>query len=163
MIALLGRVILIIDIFPFIILRISWHSLLACRVSVERSASSLMGLPICWGPLMDQNLVVWSQWLESKRQKEAAIPWFTQKGNKASSTGLALFTEASGALSIEWRRRAPSREGLRSLGRKVNSESLCTPGDQPEKERGREGERERERERERKELQKQRKKKTKWW
>ena len=42
----------------------------------------------------------------------------------------------------------PSREGLRSLGRKANSESLCTPGAQPEKER--EGERERERERERK-------------
>ena len=40
----------------------------------------------------------------------------------------------------------PSLEGLRSLGRKANSESLCTPGDQPEKER--EGERERDRERE---------------
>ena len=39
----------------------------------------------------------------------------------------------------------PSREGLRSQGRKVNSESLRAPGDQPEKER--EGERERERER----------------
>ena len=39
----------------------------------------------------------------------------------------------------------PSREGLRSLGRKVNLESLCAPGDQSEKER--EGERERERER----------------
>ena len=42
----------------------------------------------------------------------------------------------------------PSPEGLRSLGRKVNSESLCSLGDQPEKER--EGEREREKERERK-------------
>ena len=42
--------------------------------------------------------------------------------------------------------RAPSQEGLRSPGRKVNSESLCAPGDQPE----REGERERERERKRK-------------
>ena len=37
----------------------------------------------------------------------------------------------------------PSREGLRSPGRKVNSESLCTPGDQPEKERERERERKR--------------------
>ena len=37
----------------------------------------------------------------------------------------------------------PSGEGLRSPGRKVNSESLCAPGDQPEKER--EGDRERER------------------
>ena len=37
----------------------------------------------------------------------------------------------------------PSLEGLRSLGRKVNSERLCAPGDQPEKER--EGERERKR------------------
>ena len=37
----------------------------------------------------------------------------------------------------------PSREGLRSLGRKVNSEGLCTPGDQPEKERERERERKR--------------------
>ena len=38
-----------------------------------------------------------------------------------------------------------SRESLRSPGRKVNSESLCAPGDQPKKERemGREGERER--------------------
>ena len=35
----------------------------------------------------------------------------------------------------------PSREGLRSLGRKVNSESLCAPEDQPEKERERESER----------------------
>ena len=40
----------------------------------------------------------------------------------------------------------PSHEGLRSPGREVNSESLCTPGDQPEKER--EGERERERKKE---------------
>ena len=36
------------------------------------------------------------------------------------------------------RRREPSREGLRSLGWKVNSESLCTPGNQPERERERE-------------------------
>ena len=38
----------------------------------------------------------------------------------------------------------PSCEGLRSLGRKVNSESLCAPGDWPEKQRERERERERE-------------------
>ena len=45
----------------------------------------------------------------------------------------------------------PPQEGLRSPGRKVNSDSLCTPGDQPEKEREkREREREREGERERK-------------
>ena len=46
----------------------------------------------------------------------------------------------------------PPQEGLRSPGRKVNSDSLCTPGDQPEKERekrDREREREGERERER--------------
>ena len=41
----------------------------------------------------------------------------------------------------------PSRVGLRNPGRKVNSESLCAPGDQPEKEREGEGGRERERER----------------
>ena len=40
---------------------------------------------------------------------------------------------------------APSRRGLRSLGRKVNVKSLCVPRDQPEKEREGEGERERER------------------
>ena len=49
--------------------------------------------------------------------------------------------EASGALSMGWRCRAPSREGLRSQGKKVNSESLCAPGNQPEKERGRERDR----------------------
>ena len=45
----------------------------------------------------------------------------------------------------EWRRRVPPRLGLRSLGKKVNSESLCASGNQPEK-----TERESERERERK-------------
>ena len=44
-------------------------------------------------------------------------------------------------LALRRRRREPSREGLRSPGRKVNSESLCAPGDQPEKERERERER----------------------
>ena len=42
---------------------------------------------------------------------------------------------------MEWKCRALSRLGLRSLGRKVNSESLCTPGDQPEKRRERKKER----------------------
>ena len=37
--------------------------------------------------------------------------------------------------------------GFRSPGRKVNSESLCAPGDQTERERERERERGRERER----------------
>ena len=68
-----------------------------------------------------------------------------QKANKAPGTGLALFTKASGAVSRGRRCRAPSQEGLRSPGRKVNSESLCTPGDQPEKEREREREKEKER------------------
>ena len=42
-----------------------------------------------------------------------------------------------------WKHRAVSREGLRSPSRKVNSESLCAPGDQPEK-REREKERKKE-------------------
>ena len=79
---------------------------------------------------------------------EANIPWFTQKANKAPDKGLALFTEAAGALLLKWRHRAPSWSGLRSPGRKVKAESLCAPKDQPEKER--EGEEERARERERK-------------
>ena len=45
--------------------------------------------------------------------------------------------------------RAPSQEGLRSPGRKVNSESLCAPGDQTERERERERERGREKARHR--------------
>ena len=85
---------------------------------------------------------------ESKRrEKEAYIPWFTQKANKVLEMGLALFTEASGALLMWWKCRALSQEGLRSPGRKVNSEGLCASGDQPEK-RERERERERKREKE---------------
>ena len=49
---------------------------------------------------MEWNLVVWSRRYESKEEKEADIPWFTQKANKAPGMGLALFTEASGALSM---------------------------------------------------------------
>ena len=52
--------------------------------------------------------------------------------------------EASGALLMGWRHRAPSREGLRSPSRKVNSEGLWAPGDQPERERETETERDRE-------------------
>ena len=33
--------------FPFITLNMSCHSLLACRVSAERSAAYLMGIPLC--------------------------------------------------------------------------------------------------------------------
>ena len=43
------------------------------------------------------------------------------------------------------RPQVPSRWGLRSSDRKVNSESLCAPGDQSEKKRRRESEWERER------------------
>ena len=42
-------------LFPFITLNLLCHSLLACRVSVEKSADSLMGVPlyvICDFPLV---------------------------------------------------------------------------------------------------------------
>ena len=65
--------------------------------------------------------------------------------------GLALFTEATGALSMERRHRAPSLQSvdaehlldwvLEARAKKVNSESLCAPRNQLEK---------REREKERK-------------
>ena len=45
-------------------------------------------LHMCWGPLMGQNLVVRSQGSESTGVKEADIPWFTQKANKAPARGL---------------------------------------------------------------------------
>ena len=41
---MLGRVFLVAD--PFITLNISCHSLLACRVFTEKSAASLMGVPL---------------------------------------------------------------------------------------------------------------------
>ena len=33
-------------------------------------------------------------------KKRLDLPWFTQKSNKASDARLALFTEATGALSV---------------------------------------------------------------
>jgi len=44
--SLAGQSILGCRFFPFITLNISCHSLLACRVSVEKSADSLMGVPL---------------------------------------------------------------------------------------------------------------------
>ena len=50
---------------------------------------------------MDQNLVIQSRPIrKQRREKEADILWFMQKANKVPDTGLALFTEASGALSM---------------------------------------------------------------
>ena len=44
--SLAGYSILGYRFFPFITLNISCHSLLACRVSVEKSADSLTGVPL---------------------------------------------------------------------------------------------------------------------
>ena len=43
---LLGRVILVVGFFSFITLSIYCHCLLACRVSTEKSADNLMGVPL---------------------------------------------------------------------------------------------------------------------
>ena len=48
------------------------------------------------------------------------------------------------AFSLEWRCRVPSPLGLRSPGKKVNSERLCAPGNQPEKKKKKKREREKE-------------------
>ena len=47
MIAFPGRVFLVIDFFPFIILNILCHSLQACKFSAKKSAASLTGVLIC--------------------------------------------------------------------------------------------------------------------
>ena len=68
------------------------------------------------------------------KEKEADIPWFTQKTNKALDTELASLTKAPGAPSRRGRHRAPSREGLRSPGRRVSKMGLHAPENQPERE-----------------------------
>ena len=84
------------------------------------------------------------------REQRLDLPWLTQKANKAPGTELALFTEATGALSVGWgcrmpapwwRCRAPSQSGLRSPGKKMNSESHCAPRSHPERRTEREKER----------------------
>ena len=65
-----------------------------------------------------------------KKIKERKRGWYllVYAGSQQSPcTGLALFTKASGALSMGWRRRALSQEGLWSPGSKVNTENLCAP------------------------------------
>ena len=49
------------------------------------------------GPLMDWNLVV----RESKREKEADVPWFTRQANRALFLGLALLHVGTGR-PLEW-------------------------------------------------------------
>ena len=71
----------------------------------------LLDLHTCCGPLMDWNLVVRSRRQESKGEKEADIPWFTQKANKAPAWGLLCL----------WRPQAPSQwgEGAERLLKRV--------------------------------------------
>ena len=94
----------------------------------------------------------WRRWIGKVKgeRKRLDLPWFTQKANKAPDSELALFTEAAGALLVGWgrrmpspwwRRRAPSWSGLRSPGKKVNSESPCVPSSHPERRTEREKER----------------------
>ena len=78
---------------------------------------------VCWGPapapsrdtLRKTGVSKREKW---RREKEADIPWFTQKANKAPDMGLALFTEATCALWMERRCRASSQLGFRSPGKK---------------------------------------------
>ena len=90
-----------------------------------------------------QDLGIPSGWTASVREmkvkgkRKRLIFFGAQRGARMQS-----------AFSPEWRRWAPFRLGLISPGRKVNSESLCAPGNQPEKKKG-EREKERERKRER--------------
>ena len=77
-----------------------------------------------------QDLGIPSGWTASAREmkvkgeRKRLIFFGAQRGAKIQST-----------FSPEWRRRAPFQLGLRSPGRKVNSESLCAPGNKPEKKR----------------------------
>ena len=79
-----------------------------------------------------QDLGIPSGWTASAREmkvkgeRKRLIFFGAQRGAKIQST-----------FSPEWRRRAPFQLGLRSPGRKVNSESLCAPGNKPEKKRSR--------------------------
>ena len=97
----------------------------------------------------------WNEWMREERI-EADIPWFTQKANKAPDKGLVLFTEAAGALSPEWRHRAPSSQNedterlfdrvLEAQAGKWMQRASVLQGLSLKKEREGEGERERERE-----------------
>ena len=83
--------------------------------------------------------------LTNKKVKERERGWYSlvyAENQLSPCTGLALFTKASGALSMGWRCRAPSREGLRSPGRNSElREPLCSRGWAWKRERGRERER----------------------
>ena len=46
--ALLGRVFLVVSLFPVFTLNIWCHSFLACRVSAQNSADNHMGCPLCF-------------------------------------------------------------------------------------------------------------------
>ena len=39
--------------------------------------------------------------IAKRREQRLDLPWLTQKANKAPGTELALFTEATGALSVD--------------------------------------------------------------
>ena len=84
-----------------------------------------------------------NEWMREERI-EADIPWFTQKANKAPRQGTCsvhVSCKYSPSLRREWRCRAPSHSGLRSPGRKLNTESHCAPRVQPGKENKRKKER----------------------
>ena len=72
-----------------------------------------------------------------EERKEADIPWFMQKANKAPARDL-LCSRRLQAPSRIAKGAPPSQVGLRSPGRKVNTESPCAPWNQPEQEKERE-------------------------
>ena len=64
------------------------------------------------------------------------------ENQKVLDTGLASLTKAPGALSRgKWRHRVPSRESLRSPGRRVSKTCLCAPRNQQKRKRETERER----------------------
>ena len=99
--------------FPFITLNISWHSLLACRASVEKSADSLMGVPlhfICHFSLIAFNIL-----------SRSLI--FVSVINMCSSLGLS-FLGLSVIPELGWLSSFPCLGGFQLLSLKIFSQVL---------------------------------------
>ena len=79
--------------FPFISLNISYHSLLACRVSVEKSVDNLMRIPlyvICSFPLVAFNILSFNFCQFDYHVSRCVPPWVYLAWDSDSWTWLTI-------------------------------------------------------------------------
>ena len=117
----------------------------AILIPAYASSSPEFLMMYCRSPLMARTWHLRGNDKKVKERKRLILPGLCRKPIKSLTQDLRLSRRHRVPSLRGWRHRAPSRESLRSPGRRVSKTGLCAPRNQPRRVRERERKKERHR------------------